>query len=250
MASAPVLKLDTRSSHRPGFANFTLHRPYARALVWSWRIVTGGVSVSSILNLSFWLAVIMYWLDRSTRKRRRDISCLWTRSWSGVRSSVSSTALPAPGWFPGLQDISDYLYSCWGLLGHLLSFKLWGRLRRIDAGSLPTNIQDIQLLFHQWCSAINPNSPDALKIRVPKRPIAAGAAYHIKDIEKLKEGGNTAFKATRSDRKVQWTLGGTAHLGNLTITHPIILTANRRHRRGGRIRPTLLSNRATTLFKL
>ena len=36
----------------------------------------GGVSVSSILNLSFWLAVIMYWLDRSTRKWRRDISCL------------------------------------------------------------------------------------------------------------------------------------------------------------------------------
>ncbi|KAJ3564627.1 hypothetical protein NP233_g8174 [Leucocoprinus birnbaumii] len=109
---------------------------------------------------------------------------------------------------------------------------------------------------------INPNSPDTLVLRGrvlfltgkleqarthaqnalrldPSCEPAQKLRKRIKEVERLKEEGNTAFKASKLDEAVEKYTEALEQIGEAE-----------EEGKGGQIRATLLSNRATTLLKL
>ncbi|KAJ3500462.1 hypothetical protein NLJ89_g9785 [Agrocybe chaxingu] len=109
---------------------------------------------------------------------------------------------------------------------------------------------------------LNPNSPDALTLRGlvlflsgrlpqalqhvtsalrldPGHEPAQKLRKRVKDVEKLKEDGNVAFKAGRLQEAVEKYTECLERIGEAE-----------EEGKGGQIRATLLSNRATTLLKL
>ncbi|KAL0954123.1 hypothetical protein HGRIS_005265 [Hohenbuehelia grisea] len=109
---------------------------------------------------------------------------------------------------------------------------------------------------------LNPNSPDALAIRGlilfltgklpqalqhaqsalrldPEHPRAQKLRKRAKEVERLKEEGNVFFKTGRLQDAIERYTGALESIGE-----------NPEEAKGGPIRATLLSNRATTLLKL
>lgn len=125
---------------------------------------------------------------------------------------------------------------------------------------------------------LDPNSPEILAVRGlvlflsgklpqalqhvasalrldPEHEVAARLRKRIKDVERVKEEGNTAFKSGKLDEAVTLYTECIEVCNTSTIPMIMLISQQRigdaeEEGKGGHIRATLLSNRATTLVKV
>ena len=128
---------------------------------------------------------------------------------------------------------------------------------------------------------LDPNSPEILAVRGlvlflsgklpqalqhvasalrldPEHEVASRLRKRIKDVERIKEEGNMAFKGGKLDEAVTLYTGCLEVRNTHTLAIQMIVLISSQQRigeadeegKGGHIRATLLSNRATTLVKV